>query len=214
MQLKALLAGLLVAATLAACSKEPAAPTLDLAGEASLAANLSGTADAVGRAHGSTLDLILRHFFAALRENDNPDARALLAESRVLAEEGREAMRAGDRETARAKFEAAHQKLFEAIVLVLPDAAERTGGAVDEAAARITERLGDREAPRIRRVLALVADIRARANAALAEGNEGRALALNIRALDILRALRHHLSHPGGRGLPGDQGSQPPPSMP
>lgn len=199
---------------LAACGREAALPTDEavLSGpEYSLAASLSGTADSMAARQRSTMDLILRAFHNALLENDDPAARALLAASRAYADSGRAAAQAGDREAARRYFQAAHDKLFEAIVLVLPDAAERTGAAVDSALARIEARLDTAAAPRIRAVLALVREIRARADSALAAGDEGRALGMNVRAMEMLRTMHRHLQRPGGPSLPGDQGANPPP---
>lgn len=201
-------------ATLAACSREARIPTDEgaLTGpEASLAASLAGTADSIVQRERSTMDLILQAFFTALRQQDNPGARALLEQSRALADSGRTAAQAGDRETARRYFQAAHQTLFRAVVLVLPNAAERTGAHVDTIVARIEARLDTAAAPRIRRVLAFVADLRAQAIAALGAGDEAKALGLNIRALETLRAMHRHLLRPGGTGLPGDQGGNPPP---
>jgi len=113
-------------------------------------------------------------------------------------------------DAARRYFVAAHETLFDAVVIVLPNAYERTGAVVDTILARITERLGDRDAPRIRRVLGVIAQVRSDAQAAAAT-DEGHALALNLRALAMLQRLRDHLARPGGQGLPGDQGQEPPP---
>lgn len=205
----------LVALTLAACSKEPVSTTVDeaLAGpETELAANFAAAADSSARRERSITALLLHRFFGELRSHDNPEARQLLAESRALADSGRAAAQAGDRDTARGYFQAAHEALFDAVALVLPEAYERTGTVVDHIVARITARLGDRLAPRIRRVLSLVTELRTSAGAAAAGGDEGHGLALNVRALDILRALHRHLQQPGAAGLPGDQGSGPPPT--
>lgn len=205
----------LIALTLAACSKEPVSTAMDeaLTGpEAQLAANFAAAADNTGRRERSITALLLHRFFGELRAHDNPEARQLLAQSRALADSGRAAAQAGDRVAARSYFQAAHEALFDAVALVLPDAYERTGTVVDDIVARITARLGDRQAPRIRRVLSLVTELRTAAGAAAAAGDEGHGLALNARALDILRALHRHLQRPGAAGLPGDQGSGPPPA--
>ena len=202
---------------LASCATEASAPTdeasLSLA-ETELAVSLAYGADSAAQRQRSTMDLILRAFYARLRQADDPQARALLAESRALADSGRAAVRAGDRQAARGYFEAAHRKLFDAVALVLPEAAARTGAHVDTVVARMEARLDTAAAPRIRSVLAFVEGLRARADSALAAGESGRALAFNVRAMETLRAMQRHLLRPGGEGLPGDQGHSPPPPSP
>jgi len=202
---------------LASCAKEAAAPTDEASlsvAEADLASSLAYGADTVAQRQRSTMDLILQAFYARLRQTDSPQARALLAESRSLADSGRAAARAGDRQAARACFEAAHRKLFDAVALVLPDAPARTGALVDTVVARMEARLDTAAAPRIRTVLAFVTGLRARADSMLSAGQAGNALALNVRAMETLRGMRRHLLRPGGEGLPGDQGGSPPPSPP
>lgn len=209
---------LLSAVGLAACSSEPTGSRRDSSSttaetEAALATGFGAFADSTAERHGAPMPRLLEAFFRTLRANPNPEAESLLAVSRALADSGRAAREAGDREAARGYWLAAHEALFDAVVLVLPDAYERTGAVIDTIVARITERLGDRDAPRIRRALERVLAIRADA-AAAAAGDEGHALALNMRALMILQRLREHLQHPGGQGLPGDQGREPPPGGP
>lgn len=211
------LAAVLTLAALAACGREASAPTDQesaLTGEGNLAVSLSGSADSAARRQGTTLDRLLEAFRAQLRQIDNPRARALLAESRALADSGRAAARTGDRATARSYFEAAHERLFRAVVLVMPNAATRIGAAVDTIRERMLVRLDTNPAPRIRQVLTFVGTLRTRADAALTAGEPWRALALNVRAMETLRALRQHLQRPGANGLSGDQGASPPPDVP
>jgi len=84
-------------------------------------------------------------------------------------------------------------KVLCAIVEVFPNAPERTGLAVDNAIARIENFLGDREAPRIRAILAHVQELRDQADAALASGDKVTALALNLRGIQILHRLVEHV---------------------
>lgn len=197
---------------LAACAKEPtgARDATTLQTEAALAASFASFADSTAQHHGAPMPRLLDVFFHELRSHPNAEAQALVDQSRALADSGRAARDAGDLDAARRYFIAAHETLFDAVVIVLPNAYERTGAVVDTILARITERLSDRDAPRIRRALAAIAQVRADAQAAAAT-DEGHALALNLRALAMLQRLRDHLQHPGGQGLPGDQGQGPPP---
>jgi hypothetical protein len=203
----------LSAFALAACAKEPTgargAATTPQA-EATLATSFASYADSTAERNGAPMPNLIDAFFRELRAHPNAQAQALVDKSRALADSGRAARDAGDMDTARRYFMAAHETLFDAVVIVLPNAYERTGAVVDTILARITERLGDRDAPRIRRALGVITQVRADAQAAAAS-DEGHALALNMRALDMLRRLREHLQHPGGPGLPGDQGQGPPP---
>jgi hypothetical protein len=64
---------------------------------------------------------------------------------------------------------------------------------VDQIVTQIEQRLGDREAPRIRAILAHVKDLRAQADAALAGGDTVTALALNLRGMQILHRLVEHV---------------------
>jgi hypothetical protein len=217
MKLRYLIA--LSAFAMTACAREPAGTTdqpgdsLTPAAEASLAADFGAYADSTAARHGAPMHRLMEAFFHALRANPNPEAESLLAVSRALADSGRAARQAGDTAAARQYWIAAHELLFDAVVLVLPEAYERTGAVVDTIVARLLERLGDRDAPRIRAALERVQQLRAEA-AAAAPTDEGHALALNMRALTILQHLREHLDRPGGRGLPGDQGREPPPGGP
>jgi hypothetical protein len=198
---------------LAACAKEPTGARREAATtqtEAALATSFASFADSTAQRNGAPMPRLLEAFFRELQAHPNAQAQALVDQSRALADSGRVARDAGDMDAARRYFIAAHETLFDAVVIVLPNAYERTGAVVDTILARITERLGDRDAPRIRRVLGVIAQVRSDAQAAAAT-DEGHALALNLRALAMLQRLRDHLQHPGGQGLPGDQGQGPPP---
>lgn len=135
----------------------------------------------------------LRRLFAALRQTDDPEAQACLADARALRAEARAAFEAGDRELARQLLRESFLKVLCAVVEVFPEAAERTGEVVDDIIARIETRLGDREAPRIRLIVAHVKELRTQAEQALAAGDEVQALALNLRGIQILHRLVMHV---------------------
>ena len=79
------------------------------------------------------------------------------------------------------------------MIELFPNAPQRTGAAVDTAVVRIEKFLGDRDAPRIRAILAHVKDLRTQAEAALTSGDKVTALALNLRSLQILHRLVEHV---------------------
>lgn len=174
----------------AACSNDPAGLGGD---EMALAIQAETIARDIAVATETRHEDWLRRLFAALRNTDDPEAQACLAEARALRDEARAAFEAGDRELARQLLRESFLKVLCAVVEVFPNAAERTGEAVDNAIARIEERLGDREAPRIRLILAHVKEIRADAEQALTEGDEVEALAFNLRAIQILHRLVSHV---------------------
>lgn len=182
-------ATLLVAA---ACNQDPAGVATNemvLAQQAqSIAATVTSERDA-----GTHFDGWVRRVIEALRTTDDPEARACLAEARELRIQAAEAFHAGNRELGRQLLHQSFLKVLCAVVEVFPDAAERTGLAVDNAIARIENFLGDRDAPRIRAILAHVKELRTEAEAALAGGDEVRALALNLRSIQILHRLVEHV---------------------
>lgn len=175
----------------AACSSGES-PTGTETSELALAQQAEVIASEIAVSTETRLEDWLRRLFAALRNSDDPEAQACLAEARALREEARAAFEAGNREAARALLRESFLKVLCAVVEVFPEAAERTGAAVDRIVARIEERLGDREAPRVRAILAYVQEIRVQAEAELAEGDEVSALALNLRAIRILHRLVSH----------------------
>jgi len=178
--------------TVAACQQEPTSVTpneLLLAQEAQvIVADVAATRDG-----GTHYDGWLGRLFEALRNTDDPEARACLEEARTLRQQARAAFEAGDRELARQLLRESFLKVLCAVVEVFPNAAERTGLAVDQAIERIENFLGDREAPRIRAILAHVKELRVQAEAALSSGDKVTALALNLRGLQILHRLVEHV---------------------
>lgn len=182
-------AAMLVAA---ACNQDPAGVSTNevmLAQQAqAIASDVTSSPEA-----GTHFEGWIRRVIEALRTTDDPEARACLADARDLRRQAFEAFEAGDRELGRELLRESFLKVLCAVVEVFPDAAERTGLAVDQAIERIEEFLGDREAPRIRAILAHVQELRAQAEEALASGDEVTALALNLRGIQILHRLVEHV---------------------
>ena len=176
-----------------ACAQEATAPQAAIS-EPLLAQQSQGIAQDVLAATQTTHESLLRHTLDALHNHPNPEAEACLADARDLHHQARAAHDAGNLELAAELNHASLRKLLCAVVEVFPDALARTGAAVDEVVARIEHWLGDREAPRIREVLAHVKELRIAAEAALGEGNGVEALALNLRATQILHRLANHLA--------------------
>jgi HEPN domain-containing protein len=135
----------------------------------------------------------LARLLEAVRNTDNPEAQAFLEEARHQRQLAREAWEQGNYEAAREHHQAAFHALLSAVVIVFPEAPVATGAALDRIIDRIETFLGDRAAPRIRRVLAHVKELRARAETALEAGHPVVALALNLRAYHILHHLAHHI---------------------
>lgn len=182
-------AALLVAA---ACNQDPTGVSQS---ELILAQNAQAIADNVAATPdgGTHFEGWIRRLVEALRTTDDPEAQACLAEARELRRQAAEAFQAGNRELARQLWRESLRKVLCAVIEVFPNAPERTGLAVDNAIDRIETFLGDREAPRIRAILAHVKDLRAQADAALASGDKVTALALNLRGLQILHRLVEHV---------------------
>jgi len=182
-------AALLVAA---ACNQDPTGAS---ANEVVLAQQAQSIADNVVASPnaGTHFEGWLRRLVEALRTTDDPEAQACLAEARDLRQQAGAAFRAGDRELARQLLHESFLKVLCAVVEVFPNSPERTGQAVDQAIERIENFLGDREAPRIRAILAHVQELRAQANEALAGGDKVGALALNLRSIQILHRLVVHV---------------------
>lgn len=183
------LATVLVAA---ACKQDLTAPPGD---EMALALQAETIARDVATTTETTHGDWLRRLFVALRNTDDPEAQACLAQARDLGAQARAAYQAGDRELARQLLRDSFLKVLCAVVEVFPNAPERTGLAVDQAISRIEARLGDRDAPRIRAILAHVKELRVLANEKLAAGNKVDALALNLRAIQILHRFVGHVRH-------------------
>jgi len=169
----------------------------DTTGPSSSELVLAQQAEAIARDVASTTETThegwLRRLFAALRNTDDPEAQACLAEARDLQQQARAAFEAGNRDLARQLLRDSFLKVLCAVVEVFPNAPERTGAAVDQAISRIEERLGDRDAPRIRAILNHVKELRVQADEALTGGNPVQALALNLRSIQILHRLVEHV---------------------
>ena len=176
----------------AACQNEPTGASPN---EVVLAQQAQVMVDQVAASpeNGMHFEGWIRRLVDTLRTTDDPEALACLAEARTLRQEAFVAFQAGDRELARQKLHEAFLKFLCAVVEVFPNAPERTGQAVDNAIARIENFLGDRDAPRIRAILAHVKDLREQADAALASGDKVTALALNLRSIQILHRLVEHV---------------------
>ena len=176
----------------AACQNEPTGASPN---EAVLAQQAQVMVDqtAASQENGVHFERWIRRLVDTLRTTDDPEALACLDEARTLRQEAFAAFQSGDRELARQKLHDAFLKVLCAVVEVFPNAAERTGQAVDDAITRIENFLGDRDAPRIRELLAHVQDLRDQADAALASGDKVTALALNLRSIQILHRLVEHV---------------------
>ena len=117
-----------------------------------------------------------------------------LDSARINRDSALAAWQRGDTAAARVFLKAAFRDVLAAVIELFPNAPERTGAAVDTAVTRIENFLGDRDAPRIRAILAHVKDLRSQADAALTSGDKVTALALNLRSLQILHRLVEHVS--------------------
>ena len=183
-----------VALALSACSEDAANPT-SFSSEIELATVSAADAEAVAAATRTDAARWFADLFDRLRETDDPEAQACLAEARELRAQAHAALEAGDREEARRLLHESFRKVLCAVIEVFPNAPERTGNAVDQVVARIYERLGDRDAPRIRRVLAHVEQLRTEADAAFAADDAITALELNLRSMHLLRRLVDYIRH-------------------
>lgn len=178
----------LALATLAwACTSDTAAPLADELALAQQAQSIAETEATTSRAHYGGW---LHRLIGALLTTDDPAALAFLEQARAYREQARAAFEAGDHAAAREFHRLAFRAVVSAVIAVYPNAPARTGEAVDNVLARIDAFLGDRGATRLRRVLAHVRELRA---AALATADPVTALILNVRALQILHGLAHHV---------------------
>ena len=179
---------LLAVATLAlACTGDPTAP---LADELVLAQRAQSIAETEATASQAHYEGWLHRLVDALRTTDDPEARAFLEQARAYREQARAALGAGDFAAAREFYRLAFRAVVSAVIEIYPNAPARTGEVVDNILTRVDALLGDREAPRIRRVLAHVRELR---TAATASADPVTALILNVRALQILQGLVHHV---------------------
>jgi len=175
----------------AACNQDPTSSVSP--SELALAQNAQMLAADVANTTQTTCARWIWRLIDTLRTTDDPEALAFLEQARDYRESAREAFQAGDREAAREFLRLSFRAVLSAIIELFPNAPERTGAAVDQAIERIENFLGDREAPRIRAILAHVQELRAQAEEALAGGDEVTALALNLRSIQILHRLVAHV---------------------
>lgn len=186
------LAALTFAAT--ACSQDPTGASSN---EVMLAQNAQAIADNVAATAGggTNCDGWIRRVFDTLRTTDDPVARAYLDSARASRDSAWAAFQRGDTATARADRRAAFRYVLSAVIELFPNAPERTGLAVDNAIDRIEKFLGGRDAPRIRAILAHVKDLRVQADQAFVGADKVTALALNLRAMQILHRLVEHIRY-------------------
>jgi hypothetical protein len=176
----------------AACSKDPTGVSSN---ELVLAQNAQVIADNVAAtpSGGTTCEGWFRRLLDTLRTTDDAVARAYLDSAHASRDSAWAAFQRGDTATARADRRTAFRYVLSAVIELFPNAPERTGIAVDSVIDRIEKFLGDRDAPRIRAILAHVKDLRTQAEAALTSGDKVTALALNLRGMQILHRLVEHV---------------------
>lgn len=192
----------------AACTQDPTGATtneLALAQQAqTIADNTAMSPSAVGDSHdagdsaeardgGELWGGIVRRLIDTLRTTNDTVALKDLAQARADRDSAEMARERGDTAAARNFSRLAFRSVLAAVIELFPDAPARTGAVADSAIARIERFLGDRDAPRIRRLLAHVDTLRAEADSALSAGDSVTALALNLRSLQILHRLVEHV---------------------
>jgi len=176
----------------AACTQDPTAASSN---ELVLAQSSQAIADNVAATPGggTNCEGWFRRLLDALRTTDDPEARAFLEAARANRDSAWAAFQAGDTAAARAYRRTAFRDVLSAVIEIFPNAPERTGLAVDNAIDRIERFLGGRDAPRIRAILAHVKALRVEADQAFIGGDKVTALALNLRAMQILHRLVEHV---------------------
>jgi len=176
----------------AACSQDPTGAATN---ELVLAQSAQTIADnvAASPSGGTNCEGWFRRLLDTLRTTDDPEARAFLEAARANRDSAWAAFQAGNIEAARAYRRTAFRDVLSAVIELFPNAPERTGLAVDNAIDRIEKFLGGRDAPRIRAILAHVKDLRVQADQAFVGGDKVTALALNLRAMQILHRLVEHI---------------------
>lgn len=179
----------------AACNQDPTGASTT--NEVMLAQNAQMIADNVAATPGAGTHCEgwYRRLLDTLRTTDNAVARMFLDSARINRDSAWAARERGDTAAARAFRKAAFRDVLSAVIELFPNAPQRTGAAVDTAVAKIENFLGDRDAPRIRAILAHIKDLRAQADAALASGDKVSALALNLRSMQILHRLVEHVRY-------------------
>ncbi|HEY3219797.1 MAG TPA: hypothetical protein VGJ80_03625 [Gemmatimonadales bacterium] len=178
----------------AACSQDPTSAATN---ELVLAQNAQTIADNVASTPGAGTNYEgwIRRVLDTLRTTDDPIARAYLDSGRTNRDSAWAAFQRGDTAAARAFRRAAFRDVLSAVIELFPNAPERTGLAVDNAIDRIERFLGGRDAPRIRAILAHVKELRVEADQAFVNGDKVTALALNLRAMQILHRLVEHVRY-------------------
>ena len=176
----------------AACSQDPTGGTTN---ELVLAQSAQTIADNVAASPSGATNCEgwFRRVLDTLRTTDDPEARAFLEAARANRDSAWAAFQAGDTAAARAYRRTAFRDVLSAVIELFPNAPERTGLAVDNAIDRIEQFLGGRDAPRIRAILAHVKDLRVQADQAFVGGDKVTALALNLRAMQILHRVVEHI---------------------
>ena len=179
----------------AACNQDPTAASST--NELMLAQNAQNIADNVAATPGggTTCEGWFRRVLDTLRTTDDPVAIAYLDSARMNRDSARAAFERGDTAAARAFRRAAFRDVLAAVIELFPNAPERTGLAVDNAIDKIEKFLGGRDAPRMRAVLAHVKELRVQADQAFVNGDKVTALALNLRAMQILHRLVEHVRY-------------------
>jgi len=179
----------------AACNQDPAGTSST--NELLLAQNSQTIADNVAATPGggTNLEGWFRRLIDTLRTTDDPVAIAYLDSARINRDSAWAARQRGDTAAARAFRRAAFRDVLSAVIELFPNAPERTGLAVDTAIAKIEQFLGTRDAPRIRAILAHVKALRVEADQAFVNGDKVTALALNLRAMQILHRLVEHIRY-------------------
>jgi len=179
----------------AACNQDPTGTSST--NELILAQNAQTIADNVAATPGggTTCEGWFRRVLDTLRTTDDPVATAYLDSARMNRDSARAAFERGDTAAARAFRRAAFRDVLSAVIELFPNAPERTGLAVDNAIDKIEKFLGGRDAPRIRAVLAHVKELRVQADQAFVNGDKVTALALNLRAMQVLHRLVEHVRY-------------------
>jgi hypothetical protein len=179
----------------AACSQDPTGTSST--NELVLAQNAQVIADnaATSPSGVATCEGWFRRLIDTLRTTDDPVAIAYLDSARMNRDSAWAAWQRGDTAAARAFRRAAFRDVLSAVIELFPNAPERTGLAVDNAIDRIEKFLGGRDAPRIRAILAHVKELRVQADQAFVSGDKVTALALNLRAMQILHRLVEHVRY-------------------
>jgi len=179
----------------AACNQDPTGTSST--NELILAQNAQTIADNVAATPGggTTCEGWFRRVLDTLRTTDDPVAIAYLDSARMNRDSARAAFERGDTAAARAFRRAAFRDVLAAVIELFPNAPERTGLAVDNAIDKIEKFLGGRDAPRMRAVLAHVKELRVQADQAFVNGDKVTALALNLRAMQVLNRLVEHVRY-------------------